>query len=57
MQKASLTDADHRNKLILQSKLGCVLTNEEFIECRQSLIYIGRAIAKWHQISYGKEKS
>jgi len=54
---ASKKDADFKLKTLLEQKLSCVLTEEEFIECRQSIIYLGRAIARWYQISYGKEKS
>lgn len=52
---ASSKDADKNIKLVLQGILCRDLTNEEFIECRYSLIKLGKAIAKWHQIQHGKE--
>ena len=32
-------------------------SNEELLEFYQSLIYLGRAIAKWHQFNYEKKKN
>lgn len=54
---ASTKDADNKLKLLLQKKLSCVLSEEEFIECRYSLIKLGQALTRWHEISYGRKNA
>ena len=56
MKQASQKDVDNKLKLKLQEKFSIILSEEEYLECRQSLFYLGRALARWHQISHGKKK-
>ena len=51
MQNASQVDADYKLKLILQKKFSVLLSDKEFIECRQSLINLGKAISRWHRFN------
>lgn len=57
MASSSRKDADTTLQHRLEKLLNRKLSPREYQECRSSLYYLGRAIARFHKLHYEKSKA